>query len=875
MISLFLRRITRNHCIKPALGAVLAFALVSALAVSAHAQPRSPEFFDDPAFDDYTEPWNRGEYGRALEIVQEKIDRAPTHVYVKWMRDRAALRFILGRVDEAINDMEHIESQLPEPVHALELALLYKYRGRMDEYRSTLRRALSQAQRSWRYSRPAENYVALARVQELQGQNPKTILSSTLGTLLDNEPVFIPAFVLAGDIAYRKHDYKLASEYYEKALAKEPENQEALAGLAECYWKSHDERLEETLAKITKLNPNNLRAKAIQVETLLDTGKEEEALELVESGLAINPVHLEFRSLKSAALFLKDDVEGMERVQKETLAFNPHCSEIFRTTGRIASRHYRFVEAADFQRRALEIDPEDHEARALYGFDLIRLGNEKEGREQLKMAFDADPYNVQVFNLLKVLDEIAGFATVERGPFVLQLPKDEELILAEDALGLLEEAYEKYQAKYQIELDTPVLVQVFDSHDDFMVRSVGLPGSIGYMGICFGRLITMDSPSARNKWSMNWRSVLWHEFVHVITLQKTKNRMPRWLSEGISVYEETEYSPAWGQRLDPQYKAIVEEDSLPGLSDLEKYFTQAKTPAHLMFGYYLAGEFVHFYVDTYGFDALREALRLIGEGGSAEAALAKAAGKELPVIDENFRTFTKLKTASLANLPAVEGPKRAEFDFSKRDTGATLETKEWSQDTSTFTLAMERGAKSMSEERWEDAEREYKKAHEAFPDYMGADAPLRQLIRIYEKTGRTEDLKASLEQEIDWNQSDFPACQKLVGIYRDEENWPEVVRVADWALGIDPFDVGMRQALLEGLRKTGKDDEALTTLAQLRQLDAVRAIDYRLQRVEILMKKEQWADAKQETIAVLESTPHFWDAQQKLLEIIEKGAAPE
>ena len=34
------------------------------------------------------------------------------------------------------------------------------------------------------------------------------------------------------------------------------------------------------------------------------------------------------------------------------------------------------------------------------------------------------------------------------------------------------------------------------------------------------------------------RAVLWHEFTHVVTLTATKNKMPRWLSEGISVHEE-------------------------------------------------------------------------------------------------------------------------------------------------------------------------------------------------------------------------------------------------------------------------------------------------------------------------------------------------
>jgi len=339
--------------------------------------------------------------------------------------------------------------------------------------------------RAFRYSPSSELMLVLGRISELQGDNPKTILNSLYATLMEEAPTYAPGFLAAGDLACRKWDYQLAAEYYEKALKLQKDNQDALAGLAECYWKSSDPRLEECLERL--------------------------------------------------------------------LALNPH--------------HFR--EAAEFERRALESDPDDYLARAYYAFDLLRLGDAVEGRRQLEQAFKADRYNVTVFNMLNLLDSLQRFETVERGPFVLQLPRKEAPILANDALALLQEAYASYTRKYEVELEKPIRVQMFDHHDDSMVRSVGLPGSVGHLGICFGQLVTMDSPSARSKGEANWKSVLWHEFVHVITLQKTKNRVPRWLSESISVYEETQRDPAWGQRLNVQYKAIVEHDNLPSTPALK------------------------------------------------------------------------------------------------------------------------------------------------------------------------------------------------------------------------------------------------------------------------------------------------------------------
>ena len=48
----------------------------------------------------------------------------------------------------------------------------------------------------------------------------------------------------------------------------------------------------------------------------------------------------------------------------------------------------------------------------------------------------------------------------------------------------------------------------------------------------------MDSPKARTPGTFSWQATLWHELAHVITLQMSNQRVPRWLTEGVSVYEE-------------------------------------------------------------------------------------------------------------------------------------------------------------------------------------------------------------------------------------------------------------------------------------------------------------------------------------------------
>jgi tetratricopeptide (TPR) repeat protein len=825
---------------------------------------------------EYTSLWSHGDYREALQTLETLIKERGDPIPLRWLVDRAELRYETGRIDEAIADLENLEKiRYASPVHLLRLALLYRERGRKDDYLQTRGRAVERALQTIRYSPRPELMLVLGRIGELQGDNPKTILNSLYASLMEQAPDYAPGFVAAGDLACRKWDYQLAAEYYEKALKIQKENQDALAGLAECYWKSSDPRLEECLERLLALNPNHPRARAMQVEMALDIGKTEAALRIIDEALAVNPNRMEMLALQSAAWFLMDSPTSMAATQRRAGELNPQASDVLRVTARIASRHYRFREAVEFERRALEIDPDDSLARAYYAFDLLRLGDAEEGRRQLEQAFKTDRYNVTVFNMLNLLDTLQRFETIERGPFVLQLPRKEAAILANDALALLGEAYAAYTRKYEVELEKPVRVQVFDNHDDFMVRSVGLPGSAGHLGICFGQLVTMDSPSARSKWEANWRSVLWHEFVHVVTLQKTKNRAPRWLSEGMSVYEEAQRDKAWGQRLNVQYKAIVEHEPLPGLAEMESYFISPKTPAHLMFGYVAAGQFVHFYTDRFGFAALTKTLNRIGSGQAAEVALAESASVSRETLDREFRTYLKKCLVPFDNLPSAPAPKNRKPGLSDRGASITLTQTEWIERASPFTDAMRAAREALQSEDWDKAEAALKRAQELFPDYSGADAPSRQLIALYERQKRGDDLRAALRRQIGWNATDFPSCRKLVALLEEDRASSEIIQIAERAFAIDPFDVGMRRSALEAYRKIRDKAKVLATLDQMLRLDPTHTIDYQLQRIETLCDLERWTEAKKETIQLLEETPYYWEAQKLLLRIVERDAGSQ
>ena len=233
----------------------------------------------------------------------------------------------------------------------------------------------------------------------------------------------------------------------------------------------------------------------------------------------------------------------------------------------------------------------------------MRLGKEEEPFKKLELSYNNGYRDAATVNSLRLLDSYKNFATFRDATTILKLNKAEAPLLLPYIQPELHTILATYEKKYRMKLPGPVQVEVYPDHEDFAVRTTGMPG-LGALGVTFGEVVAMDSPSARKPGDFNWGSTLWHEMSHVFILTATNHRVPRWFTEGLAVHEEGEHSSDWSDRLTPEVLIAIRDKKLLLVANLDRGFVFQDYPSQVLVSYFQAGRICDFIKEKWGEEKL-------------------------------------------------------------------------------------------------------------------------------------------------------------------------------------------------------------------------------------------------------------------------------
>ncbi len=458
----------------------------------------------------------------------------------------------------------------------------------------------------------------------------------------------------------------VAQDLFEEALKIKADDAGAFMGLALIQADRFGGAAGELAHKALKSDPHLLEAQELLARLALEDNNDALAHDEAHKALEMDPKSVQGKAILATMDWLADKKES---------SWDPHDARGYETAAKFFMLNRRYPESIEYYRKAIALDPELYTARSQMAINMMRLGQDEEAYNELKYCWDHGFQDTATKNTLTLMDSYKNFVSIETPHAILKLHKKEAELLRPYFEEEVERAITTYEKKYKMTLNRKVQVEVYPDHEDFAVRTLGMPG-LGALGVTFGYAIAMDSPSGRPPGEFHWASTLWHELSHVFTLTMTNSKVPRWFTEGIAVHEETAANPEWGDRLGIDEISAVKDYTLLPIAELDRGFIHPSYPQQVVVSYFQGGKICDFITDKWGWDTILAMLHDYAHDEQTPDIIRKELKVEPAEFDKQFRAYVEAATKAPVQhfTEWKEGLKKiAELSKAKDDDGLIKE----------------------------------------------------------------------------------------------------------------------------------------------------------------------------------------------------------
>jgi tetratricopeptide (TPR) repeat protein len=797
-----------------------------------------------------------GRYVEAETSAKKFLLKSPAAGDVR--HELAEVLNITGRYTEAITEFEHAAADAGKsPAQKIESDLrraeVLERTGQEDRARQIFEALVAYYKQKQPDTAPELTTIAKALVHLERFQDANDVYREAIQA----DSTYLEAQLEAGELFTQKYQYGDAAQFLTDALQINPNSARAYLDVALNKRIEAGEEMAAALARALQINPNLVEALTYRAGLALQSREYDEATPDIEKAFKVNPRSLDAHALRAAMLYLQD--RDFEPEIAAAMAINPRYGTIYGVLSNYATMTRRTAQAATFARRAVELSPRLWLAHLDLGMALLRLGQMEAGRAEVETAFKGDPFNLWAKNTLDLLDTMKDYRETKHDPFLIKADEKEAEVISPYAADLLDEAAARLTAKYHFTPQGPITIELFPNHEDFAVRTLGLPG-LGALGVCFGQVIAADSPSARPTGEFNWGSTLWHEYTHVITLQMTDYRIPRWFSEGLSVYEERRARPGWGDDWNPLFLRAFADGRWSKIEDLEGAFQHPRTQEDLGVAYFEASQVCEFIVERYGFDAVLRMLSLYREKGQTPEILSQVLKLNQSAFDQAFKEYIGAKVRPLQD--ALKTEFNVAGSLSKEDVVKALA----GQDS--FALRLRAGHLFRADDDTENAVRHFRRAIELFPYYTAEGNAYEALADIFEKKGDYKQAAEALALLVRYDENNLKALRSLVNLRLKAGDRAGALEALRLSFYVSPFDYAAHAQAGELSVEAKQYAQGLSEFQVVLALDPpnVAEANYNVANAYHLLGKQP--EAKHAVLRALEAAPSYEKAQELLLKIV-------
>jgi glutathione S-transferase len=363
-----------------------------------------------------------------------------------------------------------------------------------------------------------------------------------------------------------------------------------------------------------------------------------------------------------------------------------------------------------------------------------------------------------------------------------------------------------------------------------------MPG-LGALGVTFGNVVAMDSPSGRKPGDFNWGATMWHEMSHVFILSATNFRVPRWFTEGLAVHEEGQVDPRWANHLTPDDVAAIKAKKLLPVTKMDQGFIFPEYPEQVLVSYWQAGTICDYIAERWGNDALLGMVHSYAALKTTPEAIEANLHETADQFDKDYMGW----------LDKRVGTTVANFDTWRTQLKALVAMSEKKDDDGVIAAALA--------------------VIKLYPEYV-EDANAYEFLANAQLVKGNKQAAMDALAEYERRGGESPgALRKLASLQEELGHAKEAADTLDQLNFIYPEDEEMHRKLGELWLAQGNNAGAVrefSAVVAMKPLDTASA-QYDLAKAYLAVGDK--AKAEESVLASLEAAPGFKPAQKMLLEI--------
>ena len=444
-----------------------------------------------------------------------------------------------------------------------------------------------------------------------------------------------------GRLFLERYNRKDAADLFNEALGLKPSYASALLGLALVADETFEGKSLGLAQKALEADPKLVEARELMARLKLEDNDQKAAVAEADTALQLNPEAKDALALRAAIELLAD--RSPQPWLDRMTAKDARYGRGYEIIAHFLVMNRRYDEGIDYYKKAVAASPYLDSAYSNLGINLMRMGRETEARQALETAFNHGWKDSATVNSLRLMDSYKNFVTFKTDNTILRLQQKEADVLHPYFETEMKRSMAAYDKKYKMHLGRPVQLEVYPDHEDFAVRTLGMPG-MGALGVTFGDVVAMDSPSGRKPGDFHWASTLWHEMSHVYVLTATQFRVPRWFTEGVAVHEETAAAPDWGDRMTPEVIQAIKTKKLLPVAEIDRGFVHPSYPAQVIVSYFQAGKICDYISEKWGEGKLLEMVHAFAKPTTTDAVIEKQLGLAPAEFDKRFLAWLDAQT---------------------------------------------------------------------------------------------------------------------------------------------------------------------------------------------------------------------------------------